>query len=191
MRDFPIVEIGIREVATYSEFADFAYRHIDRRGGQGAQQAFFFIHSFLAHCSTVARLLWSPELAAHARGRTIAQTLELPGNYHIDDDSVREMLEHYDRRLARGLAARGEVGKVLDFTLGDRDAFEEEFSVFLRHYDLSVDTLTLMEEELNLQQLWTEIDDIGARAKRWLEENAVLAERPAFPSIPPLPGGGG
>jgi len=189
MRDFPIVELGIREVATYSGFADFAYRHIDHRGGQAAQQTFFFIHSFLAHCGTVARLLWSPELAAHAHGRTIAQILNLPGGYHIDDDSVREMLEHYDRRLARGLAARGEVGKVLDFTVGDRDAFEEELSVFLRHYDPSVDTLTLMEEELNLQRLWTEVADINARAKHWLGDNAVLAERPAVASIPPLQGG--
>jgi hypothetical protein len=185
MRDLPIVEIGIREVSVYCELADFAYRHIDRQGGQSAEQTFFFVHSFLAHCSTVARLLWSAEIAGHARGRTIAQMLDLPGGYHIDDDSVREMLEHYDRRLARGLAARGEVGKLLDGTLGDRDAFEEEFSVFLRHYDPSVDTLTLMEEELNLQRLASEIADIAARANAWLGENAVLAERPATPSIPP------
>jgi len=190
MRDFPIVELGIREVSTYCEFADFAYRHIDRRGGQSVQEVFFFTHSFLAHCSTVARLLWSPELAEHARGRTIAQILELPGDYHIDDDSVRETLEHYDRRLARGLAARGEVGKVLDFTVGDRDAFEEQLAVFLRHYDPSVDTLTLMEEEINLQRLWTEVGDIAARAKAWLNDNAVLAERPAIASIPPRQEGG-
>lgn len=186
MRDLPIVEIATREVVAFCEFADFAYRHIDRRGGQDAGQTHFFAHSFLAHCSTVARLLWSPEIAAHADGKTIARLLDLPDDYHIHDDSVRETLEHYDHRLARGLAARGEVGKVLDGTLGDRDAFEEEFSVFLRHYDPSVDTLTLMEEELNLHRLWSEMEDIATRAKAWLGQHAVLAERPALPSIPPL-----
>ena len=95
MRDFPIVEIGIREVATYSEFADFAYRHIDRRGGQGAQQAFFFIHSFLAHCSTVARLLWSPELAAHARGRFLAPAALEPAT------TVAQLLGRYCRDWCR------------------------------------------------------------------------------------------
>lgn len=185
MRDLPIVEIGVREVSTYSALADFAYRHIDREGEQDIMQTYFFVHSFLAHCSTVARLLWSSEIGAHGGGKTIAQLLELPGGYHIDDDSIRELLEHYDRRLARGLAARGEVGKVLDGTFGDRDAFEEEFSVFLRHYDPTVDTLTLMEEELNLQRLWSEIEDIAARAEAWLGKHAILAERPAVPSIPP------
>jgi hypothetical protein len=185
MRDLPILEIAIREVAAYCEFAGFAYRQIDRSGGQAAEETFFFIHSFLAHCSTVARLVWSPEIATHARSATIAEILELPGRYHMDDDTVREILERYDRRLERGLAARGEVGKVLDYTIGDRDAFEEEFSVFLRHYDPTVDTLTLMEEELNLQRLWSESDDIAIRARRWLSDNAILAERAATPSIPP------
>ena len=186
MRDAPIVEIGIREVSAYCAFADFAYRQIDRRGGQEDLQTFFFIHSFLGHCSIVARLLWSPDLADHAGGRTVAAILNLPQDYHIDDDEVREMLEHYDRRLAQGLAHRGEVGKILDFTIGDRDSFEQEFSVFLRHYDPTVDTLTLMEEELNLDRLGREIADIKIRSDGWLEENAALEERPAIPSIPPL-----
>lgn len=187
MRDGAIKEIAIREVSAFCGFADMAYRGIDRSGGQLADEVYFLIHSFLDHCGTVARLLWSPELAEHAGGRTIAQVLEVPRGYRFEDETVREMVEHYDHRLARGLATRGEVAKVLDYNIGDRDAFEEENSIFLRHYDPTVDTLTWTEEELPLQHLAAELADIRDRAEAWLKANAVLEERPATASIPPRP----
>ncbi len=109
----------------------------------------------------------------------------MPQNYRIEDDSVREIMDRYDKRLAHGLSLRGEVGKVLDFNIGDRDAFEEEYSLFLRHYDPTVDTLTLMEEEFNLAQIATELADIRSRADAWLQANASLEARPATPSVPP------
>lgn len=184
MRDAAIVEIGLRETATYCEFAEFAYSNINESGGQDILQTFFFIHSFLGHCGTVARLLWSEEFAQHSNGRSIAQVLDVPHHYRRDQDNVRELMENYDRRLAQGLAMRGEVGKIFDRNIGDRDAFEQEFSIFLRHYDPSVDVLTVMEEEIDLQRLQTEIVDIRARATARLASNAVLVERSAEVIIP-------
>ncbi len=184
MRDAAIVEIGIREIATYCEFADFAYSNIDRSGEQDTPQTFFHIHAFLGHCAAVARLVWSEEFAAHADGRSLAQLLDVPRDYRSHQDSVREMIESYDRRLAQGLALRGEVGKILDRNIGDRDAFEEEFSIFLRHYDPTVHVLTEMEEEIDLQRLHNEIADIQARATAWLAANAVLEDRPAEVVVP-------
>jgi hypothetical protein len=105
--------------------------------------------------------------------------------YRRDQDKVREILENYDRRLARGLATRGEVEKILDRNVGDRNAFEQEFSIFLRHYDPSVDVMTLMEEEIDLRHLHTEIVDIRARATEWLASNAVLEDHPAEVIVPP------
>lgn len=185
MRDAAIVEIGIREAATHCEFAEFAYSKIDGSGAQDTTQTFFFIHSFLGHCGTVARLVWSEEFAPHADGQSIAQVLDVPRQYRSDQDNVREMTENYDRRLARGLAMRGEVGKILDRNVGDRDAFEQEFGIFLHHYDPSVHVLTEMEEEIDLQRLRTEIADIRERATRWLASNATLMDRPAEVIIPP------
>lgn len=185
MRDAPIVELGIREISTYCDFAELAYRSIDKSGRQEAVGTFFHVHSLLSHCATAARLLWSPALAEHAGGRTIAEILDVPRDYRIEDDSVREIMDRYDTRLAHGLSLRGEVHKVLDFNIGDRDAFEEEYSIFLRHYDPTVDTLTLMEEEFNLAKIATELADIKSRADAWLMQNASLEERPATPSIPP------
>ena len=185
MRDAPIVELGIREISTYCDFADMAYRGIDTRGRQEAPRTFFYAHSLLAHCAMAARLLWSPELAEHAGGQTLAELLKVPQNYRIEDDSVREIIDRYATRLAHGLSLRGEVGKVLDFNVGDRDAFEEEYSLFLRHFDPTVDTLTLMEEEFNLSQIAAELADIKSLADAWLERNASLEERPAAASIPP------
>lgn len=184
MRDAAIVEIGIREAATHCEFAEFAYSKIDGSGAQDTTQTFFFIHSFLGHCGTVARLVWSEEFAPHADGQSIAQVLDVPRQYRGDQDNVREITENYDRRLARGLTMRGEVGKILDRNVGDRDAFEQEFSIFLRHYDPSVDVLTIMEEEVDLRHLHTEIVDIQARATAWLASNAVLVDRPAEVTVP-------
>ncbi|MDJ0945308.1 MAG: hypothetical protein QNJ30_17710 [Kiloniellales bacterium] len=185
MRDAPIVELGIREIATYCDFADLAYRSIDKSGRQEAVATYFYVHSLLSHCATVARLLWSSELAEHAGGSNIAALLKVPQDYRVEDDSVREIMDRYDTRLAHGLSLRGEVRKVLDFNIGDRDAFEEEYSLFLRHYDPTVDTLTLIEEEFNLAQIATELSDIKSRANAWLQDNASLEARPATPSVPP------
>ncbi len=185
MRDAAIVELGIREIATFCDFADLAYRSIDKSGRQEAVVSYFYVHSLLSHCATVARLLWSPALAEHAGGSSIAALLKVPRSYRIEDDSVREIMDSYDTRLAHGLSLRGEVRKVLDFNIGDRDAFEQEYSLFLRHYDPTVDTLTLMEEEFNLAQIATELADIKSRAEAWLRDNAALEERPATPSVPP------
>jgi hypothetical protein len=185
MRGAAIVEIGVRETATYCEFAEFAYSNIDGSSAQDAAQTFFFIHSFLGHCSTLARLVWSEEFAPHADGRSMTHVRDVPQQYRIDQDNVREITENYDRRLARGLAMRGEVGKILDRNVGDRDAFEQEFSIFLRHYDPSVHVLTEMEEEIDLQRLRTEVADIRARATTWLANNAVMVDRPAEVTILP------
>lgn len=185
MRDAAIVEIGIRETATYCEFAEFASSNIDESGAQDSVQTFFFIHSFLGHCGTMARLTWSDEFEPHTDGRSIAQMLDVPHQYRSDLDSVRAVMENYDRRLAKGLAMRGEVGKILDRNVGDRDAFEQEFGIFLRHYDPSVGVLTLMEEEIDLRRLHAEIIDIRARATAWLAGNAVLVDHPAEVIFPP------
>lgn len=186
MRDYVIVEIGIREVSTHCEFADIAYNGIDTSGGQDATDTYFFVHSFLSHCSTVASLLWSEELGRHADGQTIADVIEAPGGHRLKDASLGETLANYDRYLARGLALRGSVSKVLDYNIGDRDAFEEEGSIFLRHYDPTVDTLTLMEQEIPLGLICTELLEIKSRADEWLNANAALLERPATISIPRL-----
>ena len=78
MRDAPIVELGVREISTYCDFADLAYRGIDKSGRQEAGDTYFYVHSLIAHCAMIARLLWSPELAKHAGSRTIAELLEVP-----------------------------------------------------------------------------------------------------------------
>jgi len=184
MRDAAIVEIGIRETATYCAFAEFACANLDAADTSDAARTFFFIQAFLAHCATVARLVWSAEIALHTGGQSIAELLDVPHAYHAHQDKVRTMIENYDLRLVRGLTARGEVDKLLDGNIGDRDAFEEERSVFLRHYDPSVETLTLLEEEIDLRRLRNEIADIGARAAAWLAANATLEERPAAVRFP-------
>lgn len=184
MRDAAIIEIGIREIATFCEYADLAHGCIDKRGGGDAVETFSHIHSFLAHCGMVARLLGSRELAEHAGGRTLAEILDVPTACRSEDDGARELLDRYDLRLARGLAHRGEVGKILDSNIGDRDAFEDDEALFMRHYDPSVDTLTLMEEELNIGHIAVELADVKARAETWLAANATLQTRPATPSIP-------
>jgi hypothetical protein len=101
------------------------------------------------------------------------------------DGTAREMLDRYDLRLSRGLAVRGEVHKILDANIGGRDAFEEEYCLFLRHYDPTVDTPTRMEEDLRLGHIAAELADVRVRAEAWLAANATLAARPAAPSVPP------
>lgn len=187
MRDALILELGVRELSTFCRFAEFAYGKIEKSGGQDAVDAFFYAHAMLANCAMAARLLRSRALAAHAAGRTIADLLDVPRIYQIEDEAIRGMLEGYDARLAKGLTLYGEGTKVLDSNIGDRDAFEEDTCLFLRHYDPTVDVLTLLEDELNLALIANEIADIRSRAETWLDSNATLTEQPAAVSIPPTP----
>ena len=123
--------------------------------------------------------------ADHNANRTIAELLGVPDSSRIQDEAIRELLEGYDTRLAKGLTLYGEDARVLDFNIGDRDAFEEETSLFLRHYDPTIDTLTWLEDELNLTLIANEIADIRSRAEAWLKDNAALTEQPATVSVPP------
>ena len=100
MRDAAIVEIGIRETATFCEFADFAYSNINASGEQDTAQTFFHIHAFLGHCAVVARLVWSEAFAQHANGQSLAQVLDVPADYRSHQDGIRELVDAYDRRLA-------------------------------------------------------------------------------------------
>lgn len=179
MRDSAIVEVGMREVAAFCECAEFAYSQVTENAAHDPTKTFFFIHSFLCHCATVQRLAWSEPLAQHAGGRTIAQLLDLPDRYRHDEAKIRAIDDSYDRRLALGLAMRGEVEKILDRNIGDRDAFEQESSIFLHHYDPSVNVATVMEEEIDLGRLSAEIADTRERVSAWLAEHAVLQERAA------------
>ena len=152
MRDAAIMEIGIREVMTYCELAETSYADLADKGPQDPDKIYSRVHAFLAHCAAVARLAWSQEFAPYTGGKTLAQCLDVPNAYHRHQDTVREMVDHYDRRLARGLAARGEVERILDRNVGDRDAFEQEFSVFLRHYDPSVEASR--SEQCRIENIW-------------------------------------
>ena len=185
MRDALIMELGVRELRTFCRFAEFAYDKIEKGGGQEAIDTFFYAHALLANCAMAARLLRSQAFAERHAGRTIGDLLEVPRKYQIEDEAIRDMLEGYDVRLAKGLTLYGDETKVLDFNIGDRDAFEEDVGLFLRHYDPTVDVLTLLEDELNLSLIANEITDIMSRAEAWLERNASLTEQPAAPSIPP------
>ncbi len=187
MRDALILELGVRELATFCRFAEFAYGKIEKTGGQDAVETFFYAHAMLGNCAMAARLLRSQALAAHAADRTIADLLKVPRTYQIEDEAIRGMLEGYDARLATGLTLYGEGTRVLDSNIGDRDAFEDDLSLFLRHYDPTVDVLTLLEDELNLALIAKEIADIRSKAEAWLDSNATLTERPAAVSIPPTP----
>ena len=180
-----IATLAAREVATFAEFAEFAYRTVKGSEGREAREIYFYIHSFLGHTATIAQLLWSKPLAEEEDGQLLAELLGVPADLEISKPTVRKKVRRHDRWLAEALERRGEANKILDYNIGDRDAFEEENTYFLRHYDPTVDTLTMFEEEIDLARLAAEVSDVKERAETWLASNAMLADRPAEISFPP------
>jgi hypothetical protein len=180
-----IVTLAAREIAAFAEFADFAYRTVKASEGREAREVYFYVHSFLAHSSTIAQLLWSKPLAEEEGRQQLAEILEVSADLQLSGPTVRKMIKRHDRWLVNALERRGESAKILDYNIGDRDAFEEEDTYFLRHYDPTVDTLTMFEEEINLARLAAEVSEVKERAETWLASNAMLADRPAEISIPP------
>lgn len=185
MRPSVIATLAAREAVTFAEFAEFAYRTVKGSEGREAQEIYFYIHSFLGHTTTIAQLLWSKPLAEEEGGRTLAEILGVPADLELSKPTVRKKIRRHDRWLAEALERHGEAAKILDYNIGDRDAFEEDNTYFLRHYDPMVETLTMFEEEINLARLAAEVSEVKELAQAWLAANAMLADRPAEISFPP------
>lgn len=166
MRDL-LIEMAIREISTQCNFADAAYSNILKKAPERLRTSFASIHSFLSHCAMVSKLLWSEYLKNNSKNQAIAQILEVADDSKIRKRHFRNILEHYDEYLKKWIKERGGNINILDFNTGPREMIKigkGTNTIFVRHFDQTSFTFTLIDEELNLKELHGEILNIKSRA---------------------------
>lgn len=176
MRDL-LTEMAVREVSTQCKFADVAYSNILKKAPERLKTSFSSIHSFLSHCAMVSKLLWSEHLKNNSKNQTIAQILEVENDSKIRKRHLRNILEHYDEYLKKWIKERGDNINILDFNTGPREMIKIRNctnTIFVRHFDKTTFTSTLIDEKLNLKELHGEILNIKTRADDWIRDNTIF-----------------
>jgi hypothetical protein len=156
----------------------------------GVPEAFAAIQSLLAAGAMTSKLLWptppntnidrTPLSAADeaARQRTLARGKRLRAELSIkaipilESRKVRNAFEHFDERLDHFLLDEGNR-LVIDRNIGPRGRMVRiggEIPPHLRLIDPQARTVSVLDDELDYQELFDAIADVSARATAWLSE---------------------
>lgn len=166
-----LVEMAIREISTQCTFAEISYDNINSKAIHNVQVVFSSIHSFLSHCANVSKFLWSNQLE-NGEKQNIASILNISNSYKINDREVRNALEHYDERLKKWVEESDEHVSIADFNIGPKDQLGiPKNSVLIRHYDPEKYLFTMLQKDLKLDQLFSEVIEIKNKADLWIESN--------------------
>ncbi|MDA1000359.1 MAG: hypothetical protein O2807_07565 [bacterium] len=163
-----LIELAIREVRVQCRFAEVSYLNICEKEDKSTDLVFTSIHSFLSHCGNVSKLLWPGGLARNLGSQKIAQILDLPEKSIIRDRSFRDSLEHYDERLAGWIKEKGPNINILDFNVGLKHSLNISDSIWVRHFDPTQKIFTLLDEDLNLEEMYKEIMEIKGKVDYWV-----------------------
>jgi len=166
-----IVEMGIREIWSQCRYAEIAYQNIQDKSQADVAVTFSSIHSFLSHCALVSKLLWSKALSKNSSNKTLADILLVDGSSKVAERIFRDKLEHYDQYLKKWIDENGPNIGVLDNNIGPKNFFNVSHAIRVRHYDPTTCIYTLIDEDLNLQDMYLEIIDIKEKADQWVKRN--------------------
>lgn len=173
MRDL-LIEMAAREISMQCKFADAAYSNIFEKIPGNLRVSFSSIHSFLSHCAMVSKLLWSKHLEKNTKNEIIAQILEVPEDSKIKERYFRNVLEHYDKYLEKWIKEKGDDVNILDCNVGPQGAIKVANAVFVRHFDPITSIFTLIDEDLNLAELYSESIVVKSKADSWIKNNTLF-----------------
>jgi hypothetical protein len=156
------IEMSILEIETQADFAKLSFENIAKKGATENRLVFSSIHSFLAHCAIISKLL-----KASSNGITVGKILGVPDTSIIHTRKYRNRLEHYDRELKKWIKKKGVNANIGINNIGDKNAIQIPNMVFISHFDPSSLTFTLIDEEFNLIRLLREVQTIKIKAFRW------------------------
>ena len=165
------IEMSIREIWTQCHFAEISYKNIDKKSARPTDMAFSSIHSFLSHCTMVSKLLKGSEMGKDGEqiGQDIGQILGIDGTSVIHRRKFRNHLEHYDERL-KGWIDRYEDGTTIGtYNIGPKSMFDEQNTMFISHHDNETKTFTFLDQDLDLGELYNEIERVKELANSWVK----------------------
>lgn len=150
-------------------------------------RTFAAVQSLLAAAAMVSKLLWPqpPKIVPNGsplsldqeaqrqntldRGRALREGLQIKGIPVLESRKVRNALEHFDDRLDRYFDDGHR--NIIDRNIGPRDrlvAVDGQTPVHLRLIDPEKGTISVLDEEVVIQELFDAIMDVKRRASDWL-----------------------
>ena len=160
------IEMSIREIWTQAHFAELAYQNIDPKASGGTDAVFSSIHSFLAHCANVSKML-----AAHDEENPptlIGDILGVKSSSIIHNRIFRNHLEHYDERLKKWIGQFPEGSNIGTYNIGPKAMIKGANLILVSHYDPSDNTFTFVNEDFDLSALYAEVHRIKELANSWV-----------------------
>lgn len=187
MEDF-VVRTYINELIHQGEAAHIAVQDFNTSlNNQDGPRTFAAVQSLLAASAMVSKLLWphppnilpndspiEPDQEEHrqftlARGRTLRKALKIKGIPVLESRKVRNALEHFDDRLDRYFREGHRM--VIDRNIGPREQMiivDGQIPTHLRLIDNEKCTISVLDDEVSIQQLFDAMMDVMRRANEWL-----------------------
>ena len=163
------IEMAVSEICTQSKFALIAFNNIARGVTEHSTDIVFMcIHSFLAHCANISKMLKPDGKAKKKHLATIGGIMNISENSPIHQRNIRGHLEHYDERLKGWIEALPDGAIIGTYNIGSRKMLGPLF--FVKHYDPTDRHFTFVNKDYDLQVLADEANRIGSIADSWVSE---------------------
>jgi hypothetical protein len=179
--------IYLQEVITQAEFARVALDQLSQalqEGVNGNAKIWASTQSLLASAAMISKLLWpsppstkadgsqldSPDARRRSftidRGKDLRRRLGVKAQPILQSRQVRNAFEHFDERLDGHIDAGNSFRN--DRNVGPRSLFAVGRPRFmaLRHLDPEVPSVSVLDAEVNLEDLWIAIEDMCHRATK-------------------------
>jgi hypothetical protein len=188
-----VTRIYVNEVLSQAEAAEIAAADLQTAvRAVDFARAFAAVQSLLGAGAMISKLLWPNPARARPngeplnqaeealrqatllRGRTLRSVLKAKDLPILENRKVRNAFEHFDDRLDahfqtgsrvvidRGIGSKGQAVSVCD----DEESTAPEY---LRFIDPRAGTVSVLDDELSLRDLYSAICEVAARAKGFLE----------------------
>jgi hypothetical protein len=141
-----------------------AYANLHQKAELTTPGAFSSIHSFLAHCAMISKML-----QGRFETTSIGDVLGLAPNSLIHDRRFRDHLEHYYDWLQK-LAKKVGKSPVAIHTIGPRHMIRVENVVLISHYDPGHCIFTFMGDDFDLASMNAEANRIEEIADQWIND---------------------
>lgn len=165
------IKTGIGEVLNQCRYAEIAYKNGNDFSNTSVETIFYSLHSFLTHCAMVSKILWSKDLEKNIENKLLADILLIPETSKIKSRHFRNILEHYDEYLKKAMDVKGPNFNFVDNNIGNKNSiiYEQAKTIRMRHYDPATKIYTLIDEDINLDQMYRDILSIKEKTEQWLK----------------------
>jgi hypothetical protein len=189
-------EVWMREFVYQAEIAVLAAGDLNQAIAYPAEgsvtRAFMAVQSLLGAGAMVSKMLWpqppkmnldgtsltglqeSERQVTVGRGKYLRRVLQVREIPILESRRVRNAVEHFDTRLDEHF--KGGNRFIIDRNIGPRGDFiviDDEPPLHLRLIDPMRWTVSVLEDEVSMQELLNAITDVASRAQAWLTTHGL------------------